>query len=307
MRGFLKLAGAAAAASLIVGAAAHADRTVRLRLSESDIASAAEDLGALDFVASQRLGVEDRLISAQPGDIPGMLLVRLPGDDYWNPYSILSDAERTERVTVGVLDREQGNYVDLNFREGTSFGTDGSPLSFLAGLLGVQVSNSYRTRFRFEPVMTARGPAYGPGEPELSQKVDDYAQRFLDQGFEAYYVNSVDIYRSVSERYAATENSLSAGFAFVAGGNVYSLESGQTRQRLHYVVNAVRVLPFGPGGNRMTLEDVAEAAPAVSVSDADARAAFARARAAVESDAAALGETSAGGRLAAALGAPAAE
>lgn len=259
------------AASLILAAAADAQRSQRFRVSENDIASAPEALNALDFVRNQALGVEGRLISARPGDIPGMLLVRLPGDDYWNPYSILSDAERAERVSVEVLDREQGNYVDLNFREGTEFGTDGSPLSFLAGMLGLQSSRAFRTRFRFEPLMTARGPSYGPGEPDLSDKVDAFAASFSERGFEAYYVNSVDIYRSLTERYTASDNTLSAGFAFVTGGSVYSLEDAQTRQRLHYVVNAVRVLPRGT-----TAEAMGPRAGGVEteLSDADARARF---------------------------------
>lgn len=275
---------AALVASITVAAAADAQRSQRYRAAQNDIASAPEALNSLDFVRSQALGVENRLVAARPGDIPGMLLVRLPGDDYWNPYSILSDAERAERVSVEVLDREQGNYADLNFREGTEFGTSDSPLNFLAGLLGLQSSQSFRTRFRFEPLMRARGPSYGPGEPDLSAKVDLFATNFAAQGFEAYYVNSVDIYRSLTERYTASDNTLSAGFAFVTGGAVYSLEDAQTRQRLHYVVNAVRVLPGGASAPALDVS-MRSAALSSDVNDDEARARFQAAAAALADEA----------------------
>src|SRR5690606_13534871 len=108
----------------------------RYQASDEDVASNVSALEILDFVLEQRIGIEDSLVSVQPYDIPGSLFVRMPGDSRWNPYTILSDAQRAQGVAVTVLDPTQGNYVDLVFAESNEVSSE-SPLGALAGLLGV--------------------------------------------------------------------------------------------------------------------------------------------------------------------------
>jgi len=74
-------------------------------------------------------------------------------------------------------------------------------------------------------------------------QINEFATLFQQAGFETYYVNSVDVYRSFNERYVRANRQLNAGFALVSGGRVYTRENSQTRQRIHYVLNAARIIP----------------------------------------------------------------
>lgn len=241
----MTLFGACASAVVLaaaVSAPSAAQRSQRYQVSENDVAETASALSILNFVLEQRVGMEDQLVAIQPFDIPGNIFVRMEGEDRWHPYTIISEAERAAQVTVNVLDPTQGNFVDLVFGESEEVNSE-SPLGTLAGLLGIGFSSSFRTHFKFEPVLTARGPSYGPGNQALLDQINTYAEWFQEAGFETYYVNSVDVYRSLNERYVAQDRRLNAGFALISGGRVYSRESSQSRQRVHYVLNATKVVP----------------------------------------------------------------
>jgi hypothetical protein len=271
---------AAAVIALAVGAPASAQRNQRYQISENDVAETASALSILNFVLEQRVGMEDSLVSIQPYDIPGNLFVRMEGDDRWHPYTIISEEQRAQLVKVNVLDPAQGNYVDMVFGESESVNSE-SPIGALAGLLGIGFSSSYRTHFKFEPVLTARGPSYGPGNPALLQQINEYSVWFQQAGFETYYVNSVDVYRSLNERYVSQDRQLNAGFALVSGGRVYSRETSQTRQRVHYVLNATKVVPAmvppPPPGSPFASAATRSLGSGRAASDADVSARFSQA------------------------------
>lgn len=233
---------ALAGATLALAALSAPAAAERFDVSGEDVAQSASALEVLHFVLDNRIGIEDSLVAITPYDIPGNLYVRMPGDDRWNPYTILTEEQRANTVSINMLDPTQGNFVDLVFSEGTEVNGE-SPIGILSGLLGIGFSEHFRTHFKFEPVLTARGPSYGPGNPELMAQINRFATLFQQAGFETYYVNSVDVYRSFNERYVQSGRQLNAGFALVSGGRVYTRENSQTRQRVHYVLNAAKIIP----------------------------------------------------------------